>query len=67
MGDNERLERIERLLALNLIDDKDTLEAVKLLHLSNYNSKEIGELIGISASTVRDKISDLRESGEINA
>lgn len=66
MTDDQKLENIENLLALNLIDDKDTKEAIKLLHKASYNSKEIGDLVGLDDSTVRHKINDLREEGEIN-
>lgn len=62
----DQLERVEKLLALNLIQDKQDKEAVLLLHRADYNSSEIGEFLGISASTVRDKISELRDEGEIN-
>lgn len=67
MADEETLRQIERLLVLNLIDGKDTKDAVKLLHRAEYNSSEIGDFIGMSPSTVRTKIGNLREAGEIDA
>lgn len=65
MPENEQLKTIENLLVLNLIDDKNDRDAIKMLHRADYTSSEIGEYLGISASTVRNKISDLREEGEI--
>lgn len=62
----DQLERVEKLLALNLIQDKQDKEAVLLLHRADYNSSEIGEFLGISPSTVRNKTSELREEGKIN-
>ncbi|WP_436906708.1 sigma factor-like helix-turn-helix DNA-binding protein [Halosimplex marinum] len=62
----DQLERVEKLLALNLIQDKQDKEAVLLLYRADYNSAEIGEFLGISASTVRNKISKLRNEGKIN-
>lgn len=67
MTDNETLNRIERLLALNLVADKETLDAVELLHRADYSSREIGAFLGISPSTVRNKIGKLREAGKIDA
>lgn len=67
MPEEDTLEQIERLLVLNLIDDKESEDAVKLLHRADYNSSEIGDFVGMSPSTVRNKISDLRDSGEIDA
>lgn len=64
-GEND-LEQIEKLLALNLIQDKNEYESVKLLHRAGYNSKEIGNYTGINPSTVRDKISELRDKGELD-
>lgn len=66
MGNSETLEQIEKLLALNLIDDKEDVQAVQLLHRAGYTSAEIGNYIGMSPSTVRNKVSDLREKGRIN-
>lgn len=65
MTEGEQLETIEKLLVLNLIDGKNDKESIKLLHRADYTSSEIGEYLGISGSTVRDKISDLRDEGEI--
>lgn len=67
MTENETMLQIERLLALNLIDGKDTDEAIILLYRADYTSSEIGEFIGMSPSTVRTRISKLRDEGEINA
>lgn len=67
MTDSEALDQIEKLLVLNLIDGKEDVEAVRLLHRADYTSSEIGEFIGMSPSTVRNKISDLRDAGEIHA
>lgn len=67
MAEEETLGQIERLLVLNLIDGKETEDAVKLLHRAEYNSSEIGEFLGMSPSTVRTKISNLRDAGEIDA
>lgn len=63
---NEILLQIERLLVLNLIDGKEKEEAVKLLYRANYNSTDIGGFIGMSPSTVRGRISKLRDAGEID-
>lgn len=62
----EKLERIESLLAFNLIEDMEELEAVFLLHMVGYSSTEIGEYLNMSSSTVRNRIQKLREEGRID-
>lgn len=67
MAVNKTLTQIERLLVLNLIDGKTHLDAVKLLHRAGYSSTDIGHFLGLSPSTIRNKIAKLRETGEIDA
>lgn len=67
MSHDETLEQIERLLVLNLINGKEPEDAVKFLYRADYTSSEIGKFIGMSPSTVRNKVSTLREAGEIDA
>lgn len=62
----DRLERIEKLLALNIANDLEELDAIEVLHKVGYNSNEIGLFTRMNPSTVRDKIADLRESGRID-
>jgi DNA-directed RNA polymerase specialized sigma24 family protein len=66
MSERESLEQIERLLALNLIDGKESNQAVKLLYRAGYSSSEIGEFLGMNPSTVRGRISTLKDEGEID-
>lgn len=66
MSEGEPLEQIERLLVLNLVDGKESDEAIKLLYRAEYTSSEIGEYIGLNPSTVRTKISRMRDAGEID-
>lgn len=63
--DPDTLEQIEDLLALNLVQDKEDREAVKLLYRAGYSSSRIGEFIGMNPSTVRNRIAELRDEGEI--
>lgn len=67
MGDVDTLEQIEQLLVLNLIDGKEPKDAIKLLYRADYTSSEIGDFVGMSPSTVRNKVSELRDAGEIDA
>lgn len=66
MTPEDNLERIELLLALNLVQGKNENESIALLYRAGYNSKEIGHLIGLSDSTVRNRFVDLREIGAID-
>lgn len=64
--DTDTLEQIENLLALNLLQGKEERESVKLLYRAGYNSNRIGEFIGMNPSTVRNRIGDLQDEGEID-
>lgn len=66
MSEGEPLDKIERLLALSLVDGKESDEAIKLLYRAEYTSTEIGEFIGMNPNTVRGRISKLRDAGEID-
>lgn len=65
MTEEETLKRIEKLLAHNLVNDMDEMEAIAILYKVGYNSTEIGEYLGKSPSTVRDRFGDLRSQGVI--
>ena len=62
----DRLRNIEKLLAMNLAENRKDNEIIKILHRIDYTSKEIGTVVGIPDGTVRRKISELREEGEID-
>lgn len=66
MSERETLERVERLLALNLVDGKERDRAIKLLYRADYTSAEIGEFLGMNSSTVRGRVRNLKDEGEIN-
>lgn len=62
----QRLENIEKLLALNITEEIDEEKSLIILSKMDYSSKELGQLMDMNPSTVRSKISQLREEGKLN-
>lgn len=62
-----QLDRIEKLLALNLVKDlDDENQQIKLLFNAGYTQKEISGLLGMNHNTVKTKVRRMRKAGEIN-
>jgi DNA-directed RNA polymerase specialized sigma24 family protein len=51
---------------MNLAENRDENEVIKILHRIDYSSKEIGDVVGMPDGTVRRRISEMREEGEID-
>lgn len=60
----DTLENIEKLLALNIAEDKTEEKAIQILLKVDYTHSEIGEIIGRPEGTVSRKISEMKKNGD---
>lgn len=59
---SQKLDRIAKLLALDLVRNLPAREQVKSLHLAGFSPREIAELLKISAVTVRVTLFNIRQA-----
>jgi transposase len=65
---DNRLKWLLQLRVEEQFDDGATnKEKVKLLHQMGFSSKEMAEVVGTSASSIRGAVSTLRDEGEIES
>lgn len=62
----QKLDDIKELLALSIVYDSNQNQAIQALHKIDYTSKEIANFVDLSPSTIRDRISDMRDKGIID-
>jgi len=63
---DHRLKMLLRLEAEEKLEDMDTnKQKVKTLHEMGFETKEMAEMIGTSAGSIRGSLSSLRDDGEI--
>jgi DNA-binding CsgD family transcriptional regulator len=60
----KELQKISKLLVLNLADGKTNTEVIEMLSRIDFQPKEIAELLGTSANTVSVILSNLRKKSK---
>lgn len=59
-----RLDKIMRLLAVNMVFDKSQKEQIEMLSNVGFKPKEIADILGTSANTIRVGKSKLKMSSK---
>lgn len=62
----ERLKNVEKLLAMNLLEEKEYRESVKLLHEAGFDREEIATYLDRKPDNISDVLYRLRQDGEID-
>jgi len=62
----EKLDILVKLTTLNIVKDKDFKEQAKLLSTVGFRPKEIADLLGTTANSVRVTLSRIRKSMDKN-
>lgn len=62
----ERLKHLEKLLAMNILEDKDYRGSVKHLYKSGFDRNKIAEYLGKDPDNISDVLYRMRQDGEID-
>lgn len=60
----EILQRIERLIALSLVDGKKQEDQIRILNVAGYSPKGIAALIGTTPNNVSVRLSAIRREAK---
>jgi len=62
---NKLCDKIDMLIAIISIQNKDVEEQVRILKVLDYKIPKIASLLGISTRTVDNKIAELKRKGKL--